>query len=86
MMEDCIDAFEHLAIRIYLNCDKKYSPRHKCKEHKLFMVISQDIFEDGFDGETWEEVTPIIEEVSLPDQPGEEYQISVHALTNISSL
>jgi hypothetical protein len=31
------------------NCDEKYFPRHKCKEQKLFMAISEDISEDDGD-------------------------------------
>jgi hypothetical protein len=25
------------------NCDDKYFPRHKCKEHKIFMATSEDV-------------------------------------------
>jgi hypothetical protein len=28
-------------------CDEKYFPGHKCKEHKLFVAIFEDISEDG---------------------------------------
>jgi hypothetical protein len=28
------------------NCDDKYFPGHKCKEHKLFMAISEDVSDE----------------------------------------
>lgn len=49
------------------------------------MTISEDIFDEEVDGKTQEEVTPITKEVPLPNQPGEEPQISLHDLTSISS-
>jgi hypothetical protein len=42
------------------SCDEKYFPRHKCKEQKLFMAISEDVFEE-------EVVVCPIEELPLPD-------------------
>jgi hypothetical protein len=45
---------------IFYNCDEKYFLRHKCKEKKLFMAISEDVPE--------EDVTvPLVKEPSLPD-------------------
>jgi hypothetical protein len=34
---------------IFYNCDEKYFWRHKCKEKKLFMAISKDVFEDDIE-------------------------------------
>jgi hypothetical protein len=31
------------------NCDDKYFPGHKCKEHKLFMAMSEDVSEEEED-------------------------------------
>jgi hypothetical protein len=31
---------------IFYNCDEKYFSGHKCKEHKLFMAIYEDVFYD----------------------------------------
>jgi hypothetical protein len=28
------------------NCDDKYFTGHKCKEHKIFMVVIEDISEE----------------------------------------
>jgi hypothetical protein len=67
---------DHQLKGLCYNCDEKYSPWHKCNEHKLFISISKD----DIDGKTQEEVTPIIMEVSLLDQEGEEPQISLHSL------
>jgi hypothetical protein len=41
------------------NCDDKYFPGHKCKEHKLFMAISEDVSDEDV------EVSP---EASYPKQ------------------
>jgi hypothetical protein len=37
---------EHQLKGLCYNCDEKYFMGHKCKEQKLFMVISEDIFDD----------------------------------------
>jgi hypothetical protein len=39
------------------NCDDKYFPSHKCKEHKLFMAISED-FSDEYGVVSPEELLP----------------------------
>jgi hypothetical protein len=41
-----VEMVEHQLKGLYYNCDEKYFPRHKCKEKKLFMAISEDILED----------------------------------------
>jgi hypothetical protein len=45
---------------LFYNCDKKYFSRHKCKEKKLFMVISKDVPKEDV-------IVPLVEEPSLPD-------------------
>jgi hypothetical protein len=68
------------------NCDEKYFLRHKCKENKLFMAISEYVPE--------EDVTiPLVEEPSLPDAtlkpanpPKVEPLISLHAINRFSTL
>jgi hypothetical protein len=37
---------EHQLKGLCYNCDEKYFLGHKCKEHKLFMAISEDVVED----------------------------------------
>jgi hypothetical protein len=67
------------------NCEEKYFSGHKCKEQKLFMVISEDVPD--------EDVTvPLIEEPSLhdatqepSDPPEVDPLISLHALTSFSA-
>jgi hypothetical protein len=34
---------------IFYNCDDKYFPGHNCKEHKLFMAISEDFFDEDIE-------------------------------------
>ena len=41
------------------NCDDKYFPGHKCKEHKLFMVVTENISEEDV-------VVPPVEELPPP--------------------
>jgi hypothetical protein len=70
---------------LWYNCDEKYFPRYKCKEHKLFMAISEDVME--------EDVTiPLVEDPSLPDatqdptfSPNVDPLFSLHALTHFSA-
>jgi hypothetical protein len=31
---------------LFYNCDEKYFSGHKCKEHKLFMAISEDVSDE----------------------------------------
>jgi hypothetical protein len=76
---------EHQLKGLCYNCDEKYFPGHKCKEKKLFMVISEDVPE--------EDVTvTLVEEPSLPDAtqepdypPKVDPLISLHSLTSFSA-
>jgi hypothetical protein len=67
------------------NCDDKYFPGHKCKEQKLFMAISEDVFDE--DVEVSPEVAlPQIYDITLPyDPPEVEPLISLNALTGFFS-
>jgi hypothetical protein len=66
------------------NCDEKYFPRHKCKEQKLFMPISEDVAEEEVE-------TPVAElpkttDIIPPyDPPEVESIISLNALTGFYS-
>lgn len=42
---------------LYYNYDENYSLGQKCKEHKLSMAIFENIYDDEFDGGTWEDIT-----------------------------
>ena len=46
---------EHQLKGLCYNCDEKYFPSHKCKEQKLFMAISEDIWEEDVE-------TPLVSE------------------------
>jgi hypothetical protein len=67
------------------NCDDKYFPRHKCKEQKIFMSISEDISEE------YEETPPVSESSESIDitpssnPPKVELVISLNSLTGFSS-
>jgi hypothetical protein len=76
---------EHQLKGICYNCDEKYFPGHKCKEQKLFMVISEDVPKEDV-------IVPLVEEPSLPDAthepadpPDIDPRISLHALTGFSA-
>jgi hypothetical protein len=56
---------EHQLKGLCYNYHEKYSPWHQCKEHKLFMAISKEIYNVEVNGRTEEEVTPTTEENSL---------------------
>jgi hypothetical protein len=77
--------FEFQLKGIFYNYDDKYFPRHKSKENKFFMAISEDVSDEE------DEVSP---EVELPktddlippsDPPKVEPLISRYALTSFSS-
>jgi hypothetical protein len=70
---------------LFYNCDEKYFTRHKCKEQKLFMAISEDVPEEDV-------IVPLVEEPSLldatqepADPPEVDPLISLHALTGFST-
>jgi hypothetical protein len=71
---------EHQLKVFCYNCDEKYFLGHKCKEQKLFMVISEDVLEEDV-------IVPLVEEPSLPDAtqkphdpPEVDPLISLHSL------
>jgi hypothetical protein len=70
---------------ICYNCDEKYFPGHKCKEHKLFMAISADVVENEI---KVSHASKIIESapITSPYHPPEvEPIISLNALIGFSS-
>jgi hypothetical protein len=50
---------------IFYNFDDKYFPKHKCREHKLFMVISKDVSNEEVEVSLEEELPKIYD----PTQP-----------------
>jgi hypothetical protein len=65
---------------LFYNCDDKYFQGHKCKEHKLFMVINEEV-----DVSLVEEIIPT-NDLNLPSNPPEvKPLISLHALTGFSA-
>jgi hypothetical protein len=69
---------------LFYNCDEKYFSGHKCKEQKLFMVISEDVPKKDV-------IVPFVEEPSLHDATQEPVDprevdplISLHVLTGFS--
>jgi hypothetical protein len=67
------------------NCDDKYFPRNKCKEQKLFMVISKDVSNEEFEVSPKEEL-PKTDDPTLPSNPPKfEPLISLNALTGFSA-
>jgi hypothetical protein len=58
---------EHQLKGLCYNCDEKYFPGHKCKEKKLFMAISEDIFDDEVEVIPLEVLHPSIEDIPPSD-------------------
>jgi hypothetical protein len=70
---------------LYYNCNDKYFMGHKCKEHNLFMAISEDVLEEDVE-------TPFVFESPEPmnitppsDLPEVEPVISLNSLTSFSA-
>jgi hypothetical protein len=67
------------------NCDDKYFLRHKCKEHKLFMDISEDVFDEEVEVSLEVELPKTDDPTPPFDPPKFEPPISLYALTGFSS-
>jgi hypothetical protein len=67
------------------NFDEKYFPGHKCKEHNLFMAISEDIQEEDVDTPPVPKSPEISDIIPPSDPPKVEPIISLNALTNFSA-
>jgi hypothetical protein len=50
------------------NCDDKYFLGHKCKEHKIFMAISEDISKEDVETPLVSE-SPDISNITPPSDP-----------------
>jgi hypothetical protein len=37
----------------YYNCDEKYFSGHKCKEHNIFIAISEDVSDEEVEAPLW---------------------------------
>jgi hypothetical protein len=76
---------------LYYNCDEKYAPSHRCKEHKLFQIdmTTQDLIKDINIVETpelqFEDTNTQIQADIEPPFSHEEPLISLHALSGIST-
>jgi hypothetical protein len=67
------------------NCDEKYFSGHKCKEHNIFMAISEDISEEDVEIPLVSE-SPENTDITPPSNPPKvEPIISLNALTGFSS-
>jgi hypothetical protein len=67
------------------NCDEKYFPGHKCKEHNLFMAVFEDISEEDVETPLVPE-SPKITDITPPSDPPEvELIISLNALIGFSA-
>jgi hypothetical protein len=66
-------------------CDEKYFPRHKCKEQKFFMAISEDVSEEDVEA-PFVSVSPEPTDITPPSDPPEvELVISLNDLTGFSA-
>jgi hypothetical protein len=43
---------------IFYNYDEKYFPGHKCEEHKIFMAIFEDVFDEEVESPLVKEIPP----------------------------
>jgi hypothetical protein len=70
---------------LFYNCDEKYFLGHKCKEHKLFMGISEDLSDEGVEAPSVVDL-PKPNDITLPsDLPKVEPIISLNALVVFST-
>jgi hypothetical protein len=67
------------------NCDDKYFPKHKCKEQKLFMAMTEDISEEYVVFRPVEELQPPSDLTPSFHPPDIDPIISLNALTNFSA-
>jgi hypothetical protein len=67
------------------NCDEKYFPGHKCKEQKLFMAISEDVFEDDVEASLVAESYEPTDMTPPSDPPEVEPIISLNDLIGFSA-
>jgi hypothetical protein len=49
---------EHQLKGLFYNCDDKYFPGHKCKEHNIFMAIYEDVVDEEVEVSPVEELPP----------------------------
>jgi hypothetical protein len=67
------------------NCDDKYFPGHKCKEYKIFMGISEDVYDEDVEVSSEYEL-PQTDNLPPPSDPPEvEPLISPNALICFSA-
>jgi hypothetical protein len=67
------------------NCDDKYFPGHKCKEHNIFMVVTEDISEEDVVVPPVEELPPPSDLTPPSDPPDVDPVISLNSLTGFSA-
>jgi hypothetical protein len=66
-------------------CDEKKNPGHKCKEQKLFMVVTEDIYEEDVVIPPVEELPPPLDLTPPSNPPDVDLMISLNALTSFST-
>jgi hypothetical protein len=68
------------------NCDDKYFPWNKCKEHKPFMAISEDVYDEDVEVSPEETLLPTNDITPPYDPPKVEPLISMRALIHFYAL
>jgi hypothetical protein len=67
------------------NCDDKYFSGHKCKEHKIFMAMTESVSEEEEVIPPMEELPPLVDLTPPSDPPEVEPVISLNALIGFST-
>jgi hypothetical protein len=67
------------------NCDDKYFLRHKCKEHKIFMAMFEDVSEEKTNVSPIAELPPPVDLNHPFDETDFDPLISLNALTSFSA-
>jgi hypothetical protein len=70
---------------IFYNCDDKYFPGQKCKEHNLFMVMFEDVFEEEAYVSPMDVLPPPNDFIPPYDPPEVEPIISLNSLIAFSA-
>jgi hypothetical protein len=64
----------------FYNCDDKYFSGHKCKEQKIFMAMTEDVFEEEAIVSPVDDLPPLADLTPPFDPPEVEPTISLNAL------
>jgi hypothetical protein len=78
-----VEMVKHQIKGLYYNCDENNFPRHKYKENKIFMAMSEEISKADTNSIPQEPLPPLVDDILLGDQHDVKPQIFLYALIDI---